>query len=147
MSRPAPNPRQAPVASWMAQMIGTIVVAMMAMAFVKGVGPPLAQLHFGLERHVYVAILGAALPAIFYLRRFKASLDADDAAIRARGTPDPTARAALVRRLAIGGALCELPMAVGVLYLFVGGASRWFVGATLITLAVRLSYRPFMRRP
>jgi hypothetical protein len=49
----------------------------------------------------------------------------------------------LKKGLSIGGALCELPMAMGVVQLFFGGETRWFLGATLITIALRLSYRPF----
>jgi hypothetical protein len=49
----------------------------------------------------------------------------------------------LVRRMSIGGALCELPMALGVLQLLIGGEMRLFVGGAFITLAMRLSYRPF----
>jgi hypothetical protein len=36
-------------------------------------------------------------------------------------------------------------MAMGVVHLLVGGQMRWFVGATLITIVLRLSYRPFTR--
>ena len=37
-------------------------------------------------------------------------------------------------------------MAIGVLQLCFGGETRWFLGATLITIALRLSYRPFTQR-
>jgi hypothetical protein len=50
-----------------------------------------------------------------------------------------------MRALAIGGALCEIPMAMGVVQLFFGGETRWFLGATLVTIALRLSFRPFVR--
>ena len=30
---------------------------------------------------------------------------------------------------------------------FLGGETRWFIYATLITIAVRLSYRPFAKLP
>ena len=36
-------------------------------------------------------------------------------------------------------------MALGVVQLFFGGEQRWFLGATLVTIALRLSYRPFKR--
>lgn len=141
-----PQPRQGPIASWAAQMVGTVVVAIMVLAFVKTMGAPFPRPADELQRYVMSAILGAAVPAIFYLRPFKARLNADEAAMRASGgAPDPRARAALMRSLAIGGALCDLPMAVGALHLFFGGDSRWFVGAALVTIAVRLSYRPFLK--
>jgi len=38
MSGAAPHPRQALVASWVAQMIGTLVLAAAVLAFVKGAG-------------------------------------------------------------------------------------------------------------
>ena len=49
----------------------------------------------------------------------------------------------LVKALVLGGALCELPMAAGVVQLFFGGETRWFVGATMVAIALRLSYRPY----
>lgn len=146
MSRAAPQPRQAPIAAWLSQMVGTVVVAIAVYAFVKAMGAPFNPEHYTLQRYIMSAILGASVPALFYLRVYRRRLDADEAALRARGdVPDPEARAALLRSLAIGSALCELPMAVGALHLFFGGEGRWFIGATLITLAVRLSYRPFTR--
>jgi hypothetical protein len=30
-------------------------------------------------------------------------------------------------------------------HVLLGGETRWFLGATLITLALRLAYRPFER--
>ena len=60
-------------------------------------------------------------------------------------TPDPALRAQLMKSLSVGGALCEIPMAMGIVQLFFGGEMRWFLGATLITIALRLSYRPFTR--
>ena len=94
------------------------------------------------------AILLATIPAIWYVREFKAALDQDLAAARAAGgVPDVRSRTELLRRLSIGGALCELPLAVGVIYLLAGGERRWFVAAACVTLALRLSYRPFTREP
>ena len=147
MSGAAPQPRQALVASWVAQMIGTIVIAVVVLAFVKSIGAPLSSGAYDFQRFMMGAILVAAIPALAYLRVFKPLLLADEAAIAARGAPDAAARKALLRSLAIGGALCELPMALGVIHLFLGGETRWFVYATLITIAVRLSYRPFTRLP
>jgi hypothetical protein len=148
MSGAAPQPRQAPVASWVAQMVGTIVLAMLVFAFVKSIGAPLSSGEYDWQRFMLGAILVATIPALAYLRTFKRRLVADEAAVKARGgTPDPAARKALMTSLAIGGALCELPMALGVIHLFFGGETRWFLYATLITIAVRLSYRPFTRFP
>ena len=146
MSAAQPHPRQALVASWVAQMVGTLVLAAVVLAFVKSVGAPLSSAPHDWQRYVFAAILAAAAPALWYLRTFKARLNADEAAVRERnGTPDPAARQALMKSLSFGGALCELPMAVGVLHLFFGGETRWFLGATLVTIAIRLSYRPFTR--
>src|SRR5258706_8058327 len=84
-----------------------------------------------------------SVPALWYLRKFKRSLDADIAATRARGgAPDPLLRNELLRKLSIGGAVCEPPLALGGIYLFPGGEKRWFIGAAWITPAPRLSYRP-----
>jgi hypothetical protein len=78
------------------------------------------------------------------VRRFKTALDADLAALKARsGEPDPKLRAELLRKLQIGGALCEIPLALGAIYLMAGGERRWFVAAACVSLALRLSYRPF----
>ena len=87
-----------------------------------------------------------ALPAMLYVRWYKRILDADDAAMAERkGMPEPGIRKTLRRALTLGGALCDLPMALGVLILILGGDRRYFIGGTLMTLAVRLSYRPFVR--
>jgi hypothetical protein len=77
------------------------------------------------------------------VRRFSAALNADIAAARTGGAPDPSARAELLRKLQVGGVLCELPLALGVLYLMAGGEKRWFVTAACVSIALRLSYRPF----
>jgi hypothetical protein len=147
MSGATPQPRQALVASWVAQMVGTVVIAAVVLAFVKGIGAPLSSGAYDFQRLMMGAILVAAIPALAYLRVFKPLLLADEAALKARGVPDPVARKALLRSLSIGGALCELPMALGVIHLFFGGDTRWFIYATLITIVVRLSYRPFTKLP
>jgi hypothetical protein len=147
MSGANPQPRQALVASWVAQMVGTIVLSVVVLAFVKGMGAPLSTGAYDFQRYMMGAILVAALPALAYLRVFKPLLLADEATVKARGMPDPAARKALLRALRIGGALCELPMALGVVHLFLGGDTRWFIYATIITIVVRLSYRPFTRLP
>jgi hypothetical protein len=136
--------RQGLVTAWVAQLIGTIVIAGVVMVFIRSMGAPLAvDADAEWKRYAIYAILLAGVPALIYLRTFKGLLDADLAAERKRGTPDAQLRQKLSRSLSIGGALCELPMALGVLQLFFGGEQRWFLGATLVTIAVRLSYRPF----
>ena len=147
MSPPQTNPRQPLIAAWGAQMIGTIVIAIVVLAFVRSLGGLLSNQAQDFQRYAMVGILVAATPALYYLRTFKTSLKADEAALVERnGLPDPKARAAMTRSLAIGGVLCELPMAAGVINLMLGGDTRWFVGATFITVAIRLSYRPFLSR-
>ena len=144
----APTPasaRQPLVASWIAQMIGTLVLAGAVLYFLRNYGAPFATEDSDWRRFAMLGILVGIAPALLYLRTFKPLLDADEAAVRARGAPDNAIRPRLVRALAIGGALCEIPMAMGVVQLFLGGETRWFLGATMITIALRLSYRPFTR--
>jgi hypothetical protein len=96
------------------------------------------------SRYGLYGILAAGGPAIWYVRRFKRALNADMAAVkRLGGIPDPILRQELLRKLSVGGALCELPLALGALYLMAGGESRWFIGAAAVSIALRLSYRPF----
>jgi hypothetical protein len=142
---PPHNPRQAPVASWVAQMIGTLVLALVVFYFLRERGISLPQVDPDWKRYAAGGALLGIIPALLYLRIFKDALNADEAAVRARGVPDPAIRPIFMRALAIGGALCEIPMAMGVLHLIFGGETRWFVGATCITIALRLSYRPFTR--
>ena len=145
MSGAAPHPRQPLIAAWVAQVVGTITLATVVYLFVRAMGAPFSKAD-AMKPYVFAAIVGAAAPALYYLRTYKARLDADALAVGRRGgTPDPGLRRSLLRSLAIGGALCELPMAAGALDLFLGGEPRWFIGATFITLAIRLSYRPFTR--
>ena len=137
--------RQVPVASWVAQMIGTVVLALAVYYFVRAAGAPFADVDPDWKRYAAGGALLGIIPAMLYLRIFKEALDADEAAVRARGTPDPVIRPIFLRALAIGGALCEIPMAMGVLHVLFGGEMRWFAGATAITIALRVSYRPFKR--
>ena len=109
----------------------------------KGVEPVAEPDSFWARYGVY-ALLGAGIPALYYIRVFKRSLDAWVASMKS-GRDDAILRTDLLRRLAIGGAFCELPMAMGLLQLMTGGEMRLFVGGVLITLAMRLSYRPFTR--
>ena len=146
MTPAAPHSRQGLVASWVAQMIGTLVLAGVVLVFVRSMGAPFSTGDSDWKRYAMLGILVGVAPALLYLRTFKPLLDADAAALRSHGgTPDPALRRALARGLAIGGALCEIPMAMGVVQLFFGGETRWFLGATLITIALRLSYRPFTK--
>lgn len=145
MSSPPREPRHGLVATWGAQVVGTIVIATAIYYYFKHVGSPFAG-NQEWARWSQHAILLAALPAILHIRKYKPWLDADEKALRTLGRPDPATRTALLRSLAVGGALCELPMAMGVVHLLVGGEMRWFVGAAVITLALRLSYRPFTGR-
>ena len=142
---PPQNPRQAPVASWVAQMIGTLVLALVVFYFIRERGMALPDVDPDWKRYAAAGSLLGIIPAMLYLRIFKEALNADDAAVRRLGVPDPTIRPIFLRALAIGGALCEIPMAMGVLHLLFGGETRWFVGATCITIALRLSYRPFKK--
>jgi hypothetical protein len=139
------NPRQAPVASWIAQMIGTLVLALVVFYFIRERGIALPEVPPDWKRYAAAGMLVGIAPALLYLRIFKDALNADEAAIRAHGVPDPAIRPIFLRALAIGGALCEIPMAMGVLHLLFGGETRWFVGATCITIALRVSYRPFTK--
>ena len=147
MSSPASHARQGLIASWVAQMIGTLVLAGAVTVFVKSTSKPLAGvIDPEWQRYAMGAILLSIAPALIYLRKFKPLLDADDRAVKKNnGVPDPVIRKQLAKALSIGGALCEIPMAMGVLQLFFGGEMRWFLGATLITIAMRLSYRPFIK--
>jgi hypothetical protein len=137
--------RQAPVAAWISQMFGTLVLAAVVLYFARSIGAAMGEPHAEWQRYAMLGVLLGIAPALLYLRTFKPALDADERAVRALGAPDPAARARLMRTLAIGGALCEIPMAMGVVQLFFGGETRWFLGATFITVAMRLSYRPFTR--
>jgi len=143
MSAAPASARQPLVASWVAQMIGTLVLAGAVLYFVRNYGLSFVTEDTDWKRFAMLGILIGIAPALLYLRTFKPLLDADEAAVRALGAPDRAVRSRLTRALAIGGALCEIPMAMGVVQLFLGGETRWFLGATMVTIALRLSYRPF----
>jgi hypothetical protein len=147
MSARAPTSRQNLVASWVAQMIGTLALCAVATVFIKSMGKPLLDGDNDWKRYAAIGILVGAAPAMLYLRWYKVILDQDVRLERERGgNPDPGARHMLQKALMLGGALCEIPMAMGVLQLLLGGEMRWFLGATLLTIALRLSYRPFVRK-
>jgi len=143
MTATARQTRQGLVASWVAQLIGTVVLAAVVMVFVRSMGAPFSTDN-DWKRYAAWGILVAIAPALAYLRWYKKILDQDIGLERTRGAPDPEARRLLQRSLVLGGALCELPMAMGVVQLLLGGETRWFLGATLVTIALRLSYRPFI---
>jgi hypothetical protein len=137
--------RQGLVATWVAQMIGTIVLSGVMLAFVRSSGSQFAgDADAEWKRYAIYGILAGTAPALLYLRRFKAILN-QDIAREQNGVPDPASRLLLQKSLVLGGALCEIPMAMGVVQMFFGGETRWFLGATLVTIALRLSYRPFNR--
>jgi hypothetical protein len=143
----APLPtRRALVTAWVVQIVQTLVIFAVVLAFVDRIGGAAGTLGKEWERYAVYALVVAAVPAMLYVRWFKRILNQDEAAMGARGgEPEPALRKTLMRALTLGGALCDLPMAVGVLILMLGGDKRYFIGGTLITLAVRLSYRPFLR--
>jgi hypothetical protein len=146
MSAASPNPRQGPIAAWVAQMIGTLVLAGVVLYIVRSHAISFGDAGAQWKQWTNAAILLGIAPALLYLGHFKVRLDADETAVRQKGAPDPAIRVALMKSLSVGGALCEIPMAMGVVHLLLGGETRWFLGATLITIALRLSYRPFSRR-
>ena len=143
MAIPPKTPPQ-PTLVWGTQLAGTVAVAVAIYLFFGDRGPVFAGVDPGWTRYGLYGILAASVPALMYVRGFKRSLDADIAAWNASsGSPDPRARAELMRRMQIGGALCELPLALGTLYLLAGGERRWFVASACVAVALRLSYRPF----
>jgi hypothetical protein len=150
MATHAANPNQALVNAWLVQMIGTVVLAGAVLMFFKsGVMPKAPGTEGGINWPLYAlyAATAAIIPAMLYLRNFSHVLHVDRAAMQANGgVPDPTIRPVLMRALRVGGALSELPQAFGVLHLILGGETRWFLGATVVTIALRLSYRPFERK-
>jgi hypothetical protein len=146
MSRPEPFSRRPIVVAWTIQMVQTLVLAGVVLLFVNEIGGRVGSIAKEWDRYAVWGLVLAALPAMLYVRWYKRILDADAAAMAGRGgMPEPGIRNTLRRALTLGGALCDLPMALGVLILLLGGDKRYFIGGTLMTLAVRLSYRPFVR--
>ncbi len=132
-----------PATIWGAQLAGTIGIAL-AIYFFFGASNPIFHLDPEWMRYGFMAMLGAAVPALWYLRGFRQVLDADASAAKAHGgEPQPDVRIALLRKMSVGGALCELPLVVGVLFLLAGSGTRLFITAAFVTLALRLSFRPF----
>lgn len=146
MSSLEPFSRRPIVLAWVVQMVQTVVLAGVILVFVNELGGRVGTIAKEWEQYAFYGIILAALPAVLYVRWYKRILNVDEAAMAARnGAPDPAARNTLRRALVLGGALCDLPMALGVLILILGGDKRYFLGGTFVTLAIRLSYRPFTR--
>ena len=142
----APITRQGLVQKWIAQMVTALVICGVVSVFVRNGNLQLGTYPEGWQRYMIFALLASCAPALLYLRWYKAILLQDLRLERERGgTPDPAARLLLSRALGVGGALSDLPMALGVLQLMLGGEMRWFLGGTMISIAMRLSYRPFMK--
>jgi hypothetical protein len=143
---PAPaNPNQALVVLWIGQMIGTLVIAAVVVAFVGSTGAPFKDVDASWSEYALGAALVAIAPALLYLPGYKARLDQDAQLVRRTGgQPDPAMRKSLTTSLTVGSALCELPQAFGLVHLLLGGQTRWFLAATLVTIALRVSYRPFV---
>jgi hypothetical protein len=133
-----------PVLVWGAQLAGTVAIAIAIYLFFGKAKPVFAGVDPGWMRFGLYGILAAGIPAIWYVRGFKRALNADMAAVASQGgVPDWRLRQELLKKLSVGGALCELPLALGALYLMAGGEIRWFVMAAMVSLVLRLSYRPF----
>ena len=140
----ASRPALQPTIVWGAQLVGTLAIAVVIYFYFGNSGPLFRNVDGEWTRFGLTGILSASLPALYYLRTFKRALNADIAASnKANGIPDPQLRMDLMKKLNVGSALTELPLAVGVLYLLAGGEQRWFVGAACLSVALRLSYRPF----
>lgn len=146
MPVPQLSTRRQLVIAWAVQVVQTLVLAAVVLAFINQLGGAAGTLGKEWERYALYGLIVAAIPAMLYVRWFKRILNQDEAAMKARnGEPEPGIRTTLRRALTLGGALCDLPMALGVAILMFGGDKRYFIGGTLITLAMRLSYRPFVR--
>jgi hypothetical protein len=146
MTAAPPKTRQALVNAWIVQIVGTIVVSAAVYAFTRAGTLQLGTMGEEWRRYMFYAVLGAAIPALFYVKHYKRLLVQDARLEKQGGAEHLQARTVLTKALSVGGALCELPMAVGVLQMLYGGETRIFLGATFITLALRLSYRPFLKK-
>ncbi len=110
----------------------------------QGIDPVAQPDSFWARWGVY-ALVGACVPALYYLRSFKRALNSWVTATRMPGGHVADLQVNLLRKLSIGGALCELPLALGVVQLLSGGEMRLFIGGAFFAVAMRLSYRPFVR--
>src|SRR4029078_13591415 len=106
--------RQGRVHIWVGQLIQRLVLCGAGLLFLQMSGP-LASTDAGPEwrRYAIYAVLLAGGPALLYLRTFQGLLDADLAAERGRGIPDPELRGRLSHSLRIGGLPCGRPSACG----------------------------------
>ena len=131
---------------WAAQLGGTVAIAFAIYLFFRfqGIEPTPNPDSFWTRYGVY-ALIAACVPALSYLPRFKRALDAWAATRRNAAPGNASLQAELLRKLSIGGAMCELPMALGVIQLLSGGEMRLFIGGAFFAVAMRLSYRPFVR--
>src|SRR5262249_21227629 len=146
--RPLTTPTQppSPATVWAAQLGGTVAIAIALYLFLANAAPVFGGVDAEWRRYALYLIAGAGAPAIGYLRRYKRILDQDIAVTNSRrGVPEPDLRRELLRRLSIGGALCELPLAFGVISVLAGCEARMLVGGALVSVLLRLSYRPFRR--
>ena len=144
MSAAPVSPNQPLVVLWVGQMIGTLVIAAAVIAYVRYAGAPFKNVDPSWAEYALVGALVAIAPAVLFLPDFKVRLDVDSERVKlSGGLVDLVVRRELQKSLAIGSALCELPQALGLVHLLLGGQTRWFVMATLVTLALRASYRPF----
>ena len=121
-----------------------IAIAIYLFFKLQGIEPAMAPDSFWARYGMY-GLLASSVPGLYYLRPFKRVLDAYAAASKRSPVPDRELHMELLRRLSIGGALCELPLALGVVQLLTGGDMRLFLGGAFFTVALRLSYRPFVR--
>ena len=129
---------------WGSQLVGTLGIAAAIYWYFGDAAPVFMGIDREWMRFGLTGILSASLPAIYYLRTFRKALRDDIAASdRSDGTPDPALRMDLMKKLNVGGFLSELPLALGVVYLLAGGEQRWFIGSVCLSIALRLSYRPF----
>ncbi|QJR14962.1 hypothetical protein [Usitatibacter palustris] len=144
----APSPQQLPnplVLTWVVQLIGTMVIAVVVYFYVQKAGAPWTGLDAEWARYALIGGLLSIIPALLYLTTYRRVLDpylADQKSEK----PNPALRTAVASKLAIGGALAELPMAFGSAHLLMGGEMRWFLSGVLVSLALRTSFRPFIRK-
>ena len=140
MSQRPPITRQALVHAWVAQMIGTVVLCGAVMVLVKTVGAPFSAPNNEWKQWAIFGVLLSGIPALAYMRTFKARLNLDDRLARERGAPDPTARARCCGR---SRGRCPLRAADGDGGLGSSSSRRdsWSV-RNHGTIALRLSYRP-----
>jgi hypothetical protein len=144
MSAAAPHPSQPLILRWLSQVAGTIAIAGIVYAFFPQAAGPVVPPDPALRQYILFAGFVAIAPAMLYVRTYKRALLADARAVHENGgTPDAQKRKDVMRALAIGGALSELPLAAGLGYLFFGGDMKWFMTAAVVTLTLRLTYRPF----